>query len=123
VDFIVTHPNGSRIPVELKTRTSRLFNKQAKIERSWDAQLSIGLDNLGYEHGILLMLESGWPYNMREFWVTRNDALVAEVYEKFDYVRECIVTNTVPPHCCAYDSTDMKKCGARFMCWLKDAPQ
>ena len=118
IDFIVDHPSGKTLPVEMKTRTHFKFDKQTEILPSWDAQLSLALDNTGHDEGILLMVESGWPYKMREFTVKRNDALLEEIYAKFDYVLECIKNNTPPLHCCGFDSPEMKACGARFCCWL-----
>lgn len=118
VDFIVDHPNGQRIPVELKTQNSRGFDFQDAIKDSWDAQLSMGLHGTGYATGILLVLESGWPYRMKEFRVDRNDQLLSQIFAKFAYVRECIAANTPPEHCCPLDSVAMKACPARFQCWL-----
>jgi hypothetical protein len=96
------------------------FDKQTEIKPSWDAQLSIGLDNFGADFGILLLVETGYPFHMREFRVPRNDQLLSEIYRKFDYVRECIELNTPPKHCCPYDSLTMKACQARVVCYLAE---
>lgn len=120
IDFIIHHPIGARVVTEFKTRNSRAFPFQKEILPEWDAQLSLALDHVGEASGVLLMLESGYPYRMKEFKVPRNDALLSEIYAKFDYVRECIEMNTPPPHCCSRDSLDMKKCPARYECWLRD---
>lgn len=118
VDFLVHHPDGNTYPVELKTQNSRSFELQNAIKPIWDAQLSMGLHGTGYPTGVLLVLESGYPYRMKEFRVDRNDTLLSEIFAKFDYVRECIAHNTPPEHCCPLDSTQMKACPARFQCWL-----
>ena len=118
IDFIVDHPSGKTIPVEMKTRTHFMFNKQAEILPSWDAQLSLALDATGHDEGVLLMVESGWPYSIKEFRVPKNTALLEEIYTKFDYVRHCIENNTPPLHCCDFNSKEMQACGARFACWL-----
>jgi hypothetical protein len=102
------------------TQNSFGFKRQDTIKPSWDAQLSIALDHLGMDTGILLLVEAGWPYAMREFLVKRNDALLEEIYTKFAFVRECIERDTPPEYCCNLDSDEMKKCPARFECWLKD---
>lgn len=120
IDFIVSHPDGRTIPVELKTRTSYKFSTQDEILPSWDAQLSMALDATGYDTGILLLLESGFPYGMKEFVVPRNDALLSEIYAKFDRVREAIALNRPPMYCCAKGSPEMTSCPARFCCWLAD---
>lgn len=120
IDFIVDHPNGSTLPVEMKTINSYGFKSQKTIKPAWDAQLSLALDYLNLDTGILLMVEAGWPYQMREFQVPRNVALLEEIYAKFAFVRECIERNSPPPHCCTFGSDEMKKCPARYQCWLSD---
>lgn len=119
VDFIVHHPNGITYPVELKTQNSRAFAFQKEIKDIWDAQLSMGLHGTGYPLGILLVLESGYPYQMKEYRVPRNDALLSQIFAKFDYVRECIALNTPPEYCCSPGSKEMDACPARYQCWLK----
>ena len=117
VDFIADHPTEGRIPVELKTQNSRGFDMQTQIKETWDAQLSMGLHGTGYATGVLLVLESGYPYRMKEFRVNRNDELLSQIFAKFDYVRECIALNTPPEHCCSLNSVQMQACPARFECW------
>ena len=113
VGFVPTH----------NTQNSYGFRKQDGIKPSWDAQLSLALDNLGIETGVLMVLESGWPYQLKEFLVRKNQPLLDEIYAKFDYVRECIDRDSPPQHCCAFDSPEMKKCPARGLCWLAERPQ
>ena len=117
VDFLVHHPDGCTYPVELKTQNSRGFDLQTQIKESWDAQLSMGLHGTGYATGILLVLESGYPYRMKEFLVDRNDVLLSRIFAKFAHVRDCIATSTPPEHCCPLDSVTMKACPARYECW------
>lgn len=121
IDFIVDHPVGDRIVVEFKTRNSRSFSFQRKtgILPEWDAQLSMALHAKGQPYGVLLVLESGYPYRMMEFKVPRNDALLSEIFTKFDYVRECIALDIPPTHCCPIGSVQNKDCPARYECWDK----
>lgn len=119
-DFLVDHPDGTPYVGELKTISSRGFNLQETIKPSWDAQLSMALHGLGRERGVLVMLEVGYPYRMREFVIGKNEKLLQSVFDKFDHVRECIAAGTPPAHCCALDSVEMKSCPARFECWLSD---
>lgn len=120
LDCVLTgHPTEDVIPLELKSITHRMFDKQMEIgiKPSWDAQFSICLDQLGYDSGILLMFEIGQPFRMHEFRVTKNQQLVDETYAKWDRVREAIARDTPPRHCCALDSARMRKCAARFECY------
>lgn len=117
IDFIVDHPTGERIPVEFKTQNARAFNFQKEVKPEWDAQLSMGLHGVDADYGVLLVAEAGHPYRMKEFKVQRNDALLEELFAKFDEVREAVATDTPPPHCCPKGSPDNKRCPARYLCW------
>ena len=118
IDFIVDHPNGDRICVELKTQNSRAFDMQTTIKPEWDAQLSMALYATGQPYGVLLVLESGHPYRMKEYRVPRNDALLSEIFGRFDQVREAVATDNPPEACCAPNSPEVDRCPARFRCWL-----
>lgn len=120
LDMIINHPEHGRVPVEIKTQNHFSFAKQNEIKPSWDAQLSVGMTETGYDFGILLLVEAGWPYTMKEFRVRRNDALVSEIYEKQQSVLEAVELDQMPEHCCAYKSATMKKCPARFVCWMDE---
>lgn len=120
IDWVARHPNGTILPVEFKTRNTSRFAWQKEPEPSWIAQLNLGLDAMDADLGILLMMESGWPYRMSEFQIKRDRRLLDEIYSKFDRVREAIAKNEPPRYCCPPDSQQMTKCPARFECWLKD---
>lgn len=118
MDMVMDHPVHGRVPVEMKTQNIYSFRKQDEIKPSWDAQLSIGMTELGYDFGVLLLVEAGWPYTMKEFRVRRNDALVSEIYEKQHEVLEYVELDRMPRACCAEGSATMKKCPARFVCYM-----
>ena len=99
------------------TMNSYSFRNLEQIKDSWDAQLSMALDNSGHDMGILLVMEAGWPYTMREFRVPRNDKLLSKTYEKFDRVRDYLEDDVMPPPCCAPESAEMKGCPFRHFCW------
>jgi hypothetical protein len=101
------------------TQNSRAYDFQKDIKDIWDMQLSMALYGVRQPYGVLLVLESGYPYRMREYRVVRNDELLTDIFEKFDYVRASIAANKPPEHCCAKGSAEMKKCPARFECWLR----
>jgi len=126
-DAVAHHPTEGPVLLELKTRTSRKFDETTLADMpSWEAQVSLACDNLGerydtdFTYGIVIMMESGWPYRLREIRVPRNDELLREIYAKFDQVREAVATETPPPLCCAYNSKEMRSCRMRYACWLKD---
>ena len=84
------------------------------------AQVNLGLDSQDCDLGILLMLEAGYPFRLTEFRIRRDPILLESIYAKFDRVRAAIAANEPPRHCCAPDSTEMKKCPARGHCWMKE---
>lgn len=117
IDFILDLPRGETIPVELKTVNSYSFNKVTEVRDYWDTQLSMGLDNSGHDYGILLALESGWPYKMKEFRVKRNDKVLSEVYAKFHRVLDALEEDSMPEPCCIPKSATHKKCPFRHFCF------
>lgn len=119
-DMVIDHPTEGEIVVEFKTQNSRAFQWQEEMKDFWQVQLSLALYGLKKRRGVLLVLESGFPYRMREYQYTRDDDLLARTFAKFDYVREAIAANEPPPYCCNKGSTTMKKCPARFECHLRD---
>ncbi|QIG58368.1 exonuclease [Gordonia phage Skog] len=123
IDMIPEVPRYGRVVTELKTQNSRAYSFQKEVKLEWDAQLSMALEAEGEDEGVLLVLEAGHPYHMREYRVRRNDRLLHEIFDKFANVRESIQRDTPPSHCCAFGSPEMKKCPARYVCWLKDKVQ
>lgn len=100
------------------TRTAHKFAWQAEPEPSWIAQLNLGLDSQDCDLGVLLMVESGYPYRMTEFQVHRDHELLNRIYSKFDRVRAAIAANEEPAPCCGPgDKQIIDKCPARFQCW------
>lgn len=122
LDFRVQHPDGNEYLVELKTMNSFSFYrlKPGVISYEHDMQMSLEEDCLGFSEGILLIAEAGWPYTLKEFPHTRNDALCSEAYQKFDRVTTAIELDRPPRHCCAFGSPQSRACPARYLCWLKD---
>lgn len=105
------------------TQNSNAFARQDSPKPEWEAQLSLGLDNCGEELGVLMVLEAGYPYRMKEFPVSRNDSLLTQIYTKFDQVREALDLGRPPRPCCSPESNEMKQCPARFVCWLSRDPE
>jgi len=122
-DMVVDHPTGGMLPVEFKTMNVERFKFLKDIKPIWDCQLSMALYGLDYDYGILLVMQRGDPYEMVEFGVPRNDTMLNQVFAKFDYVRESIEKNEPPEHCCGKGSPEMKKCPARYCCWLANEVQ
>jgi len=123
LDFLVHHPNGETIPVELKTQNVYAFSRQKEMKLEWDIQLSLEEDCLGYSEGVLLVAEAGWPYTLKEYHHSRNDNLLSQTYTKFDNVRTAVALDRPPKACCALNSAEMTSCPARHLCWLSKNPR
>lgn len=120
IDFVVDHPKVGKLPVELKGQNPYSFRNQKEIKPEWDAQLSIALDNYGTDLGVLLVLETGWPYRLKEYRVEKNTELVKQCYDKFDLVRQAIADNNPPRDCCGL-TAEGSACRSRFLCFPQEA--
>ena len=117
MDFRIKHPNGNKYACEMKTMNSYSFAKLTHPKEEWVGQLNCYMDWSGLDQGIILVVESGWPYTFKEFLIQRDESLLRRTYEKWDYVLECIANNTPPQRCCALNSDKMKLCPAAHFCW------
>lgn len=118
LDFLLTRANGTKMPVEMKTQNARAFGFTKEILPSWECQLQVTMDGLGYDEGVLFAVEMGYPWQMREFRVQRDEKLLNVIYEKWATVLEHVIADTPPKHCCESGSSEMDKCRAKSVCWL-----
>jgi hypothetical protein len=121
LDWIQTMASGRKIPVEMKTQNSRAFGFQKEIADSWECQLQTTMDGLGYDEGVVFLMEMGYPWGMREFRVYRDEALLKAIYAKWERVLEAVYANEPPGHCCEKGSKEMDNCRAKDVCWLASA--
>lgn len=117
LDALLNHPEYQLLPLEFKTMNPRSFEGLEVIKPEWDAQFSINLDQNGFDWGLILVLQTGWPYRFREFRVQKNQMLVDQIYEKWARVRAAIEADIPPRRCCSLNSGQMKSCPARYECW------
>lgn len=110
-------PDLGRVLFELKTQNSRAFSFQHELKPEWDNQTQLGMEYYDVDHGVLLLLEMGYPFSFREFPLTRRKHKVEEIWAKFDYVRECIAADTPPPCEHALGTAPAGKCPVSHICW------
>lgn len=122
LDWILTRSDGTRIPIEMKTQNSRAFSLTKEILPYWECQLQVTMDGLGYNEGVLFVVEMGYPWQMREFRVRRDEKLLDVIYTKWATVLEHVKANIPPQHCCSRGSEEMDKCRAKSVCWLAEDP-
>ncbi len=119
MDWRYTFQSNRTFGVEMKTTNSRSFERLQTPYKSAVNQLNIYLDGQELEEGIILYVEMGYPFRVKEFHITRNDKLIREIYTKWDNVMEAIAEGQAPKYCCELNSDSMQKCNARFLCHLK----
>ena len=116
LDGILEHPLGM-MSLEFKSQNSRAFRFQDVPKEEWLNQTNLGLDACGLSKGVIVVMEMGYPFQFKEFAVTRNQDRLDRIYEKFDYVRECVANDT-PPRCeHSFQSPQSKNCPVGHICW------
>lgn len=127
IDFIFPkHPlKGKDIVVDIKTSNPDAFSTMFRPYKSHIYQLQPYMDWYGkqtnqvIDEGVILVVEMGRPFRLKEFRVTRDENILNEVYSKWDFVRECISVNTPPPtKCtgCSLNNEKMNQCPAKNAC-------
>jgi len=120
-DGILNHPAEGEMLFEFKTMNSRSYKYQDTAQESWEIQVNLAMDHYGVDEGVILLLELGWPWDMREFRVSRRQAILEPVYEKWEYVLECIKRDTPPPCVHALASGAAASCPVSHLCWKQES--
>lgn len=123
IDAIINHPNLKRYVCDIKTTYAGKYDRLKKPQDSWVAQVNLymyaakkmGLDVC--DEAVILCVQIGWPYNMKEFRIKYDPELLEGIFEKWSLVSKAVKENKPPTKkCCAWDSDTMKKCPARDFC-------
>ena len=80
--YIVTH----------NTINSRGFSflKAHEPRESWDIQVNLGMEHYGADEGLILAVEAGYPWGLKELPIKRRSYTTERVYEKWERVTEAI---------------------------------
>ena len=123
VDAVVTHPNGNTYVCDIKTTYSGKFQRLKEAPLEWVMQVGLYIDALQKsgrdvsDEGIILAIEIGWPYGIKEYRVKKDNDMLQSVYEKWERVRKAVEAGKPPfEKCCALGSATMKACPARDFC-------
>jgi len=125
LDFIFpNHPVvGKDVVVDIKTAAPANFERMYYPYKSYVAQVNLYLDwysekvNQDIDTGVLFVVEMGRPFRTKEFKVKKDPQLLSEIYARWEYVQQCIATNTPPSEkCCDWDSKEMSECPAQHLC-------
>jgi len=113
---------GKDIPVDIKTASPENYSRMYSPSWSYRAQLNCYMDWGGWDEGVILVIEAGRPFRMKEFRVQRDELILHQIYSKWKKVREYIERDEIPPICqvkesvCKIESTTYKNCSARQVC-------
>lgn len=94
--------------VDIKTMNSRSFEFFKNPYRSWIYQLHPYMDHLGLKTCLILIVEQGMPWRMKELRINFDQAVMDEIYEKWDSVRHALSVGRSPRFCCK--PADSKYC-------------
>ena len=64
----------------------------------WKYQMHPYMDKMNKESAVILVIEMGWPFAMKEFRIPKEQRILDEIYNKWEYVTECIKNKTPPSH-------------------------
>lgn len=118
-DFIFpNHPAvGEDVVVDIKTAAPANFERMYYPYRNYVAQLNLYIDfwnkkeNKNCKTGVIFVVEMGRPFRTKEFRIERDDQLLAEIYHRWERVRQHIAMGYPPPEkCCEWNSDIMKEC-------------
>lgn len=118
------HPQTKKdLVIDIKTTNARNYSMVSKVTMSYKLQLLCYMKWYGeltgqeINEGVILLVEAAQPFRMKELKVSKDDKAMDALYEKWNYVRECIALNSPPPEkCCTLNSATMDKCNARSLC-------
>lgn len=70
----------------------------------------------GYERMRMVILHTGYPFDMRELVIPRDEAYISGVREKYLRVRQDVADQVLPQPCCGPRSEMSRECLARETC-------
>ena len=96
IDGVIETPSTGPVVLDIKTINSRGFSylKAHEPKESWDAQVNLGMDHYGVDQGLILAVEAGYPWGLKEVTIKKNPELLDSIYEKWERVTEAIKRDT-----------------------------
>lgn len=117
IDGILNHPAEGEMIFEYKSMNSRTYRFTDVALPEWIAQTNLGMDHYGVDEAVVLVQELGLPWDMKEFRVQRRSAILEPIYERWEYVLECIRRDTPPPCSHPLGSGLAARCAVSHLCW------
>lgn len=84
--------------VDIKTMNATEFGQGASdlTLTKWRAQVSCYMDWLDVDKAMILAVCKDSPHDFREYQIQRDDNLLAEIYDRWGYVAQCLRANVEP---------------------------
>lgn len=90
-------PSGWEGVVDFKTMGSGSFGKKAlPFADKYEAQINIYMDFFELDKGLIVGIQKDSPHNFEEFEFERNQELIDVVYDKWEYIGECLTAGALP---------------------------
>lgn len=121
---VPTVPHRKLHLFEFKTSNGKTLNKMEDLDlvafmEKWPeyyAQAQEYLRMTGYDLSIVLFMEMGYPWTLKEFHIPANPRFQADTAGKYLHVRQAQASGIMPDPCCAPRSKEAKACPARAVC-------
>lgn len=100
IDGVIKPPNAGEVVLDIKTINSRGFGqlKSHEPRESWEAQVNLGMEHYGVDEGLILAVEAGYPWGLKEVPIKRRSYITERIYERWNSVTEAI-QHDLPPRC------------------------
>ena len=85
---------------DIKSMNAMAFDRVQAPYNSWKYQMAPYMDYRGKDRAIILVVEMGKPWAMKEFIIQRDEILLKEIYDKWARVREALAAGEEPEDCC-----------------------
>lgn len=88
----VTIPGYGNWLVDIKTMRKSEFEQGANKDtmKKWVAQVSCYMDWFGLDKAMILAFSKDSPHDMREYQITKDTAMLDEIYDRWSYVQYCL---------------------------------
>jgi hypothetical protein len=84
---------------DFKTMSSHQYKQNGLPDWAadkYEAQINIYMDWFDLEDGLIVAINKNGPHDMKEFRFARNQPLIDAIYDKWEFVSECITEGEVP---------------------------
>lgn len=92
-------PTHGDYVVDFKTMSSHQFKTNGVPDwaaNKYEAQIQIYMDFFGLEKGLIVAINKDSPHDMKEFTYSRNQPLIDAIYDKWEFVSECLDADEAP---------------------------